>query len=149
MRRLALILLGVFALAVPASAAAATFVQKTPFETDVTACNGDTIHLSGTLLETDSFTNIPSGGFTIASHFEPQGISGVDQQTGVRFQATGLTRDILVVSPAGGSVETFVNRFHIQSTKGEQSFDVSETLHYTVTPAGSVSVSFDNFSATC
>ena len=149
MRRLALILLGVLALAVPATATAATSVQKIPFENDVTACNGDTIHLSGTLLETDSFTIMPSGGFTFASHFQPQGISGVDQQTGVRFQATGLTRDILVVSPSTGLVETYVNRFHIQATRGAESYDVSETLHYTVTPAGSVSVSFDNFQPAC
>jgi hypothetical protein len=149
MRRLALILLGACALALPASATAATTVQRIPFETDVTACNGDTVHISGTLLETDSVTTTPAGGFTVAFHFQPQGISGVDQQTGVRFQATGLTRDLVVVTPAGGYAETFVNRFHIQATTGAQSFDVSETLHITVTPSGSVSVSFDNFSSTC
>ena len=149
MRRLALILLGAFALALPASSTAATAVQKIPLDLDVTACNGDTIHLSGTLLETDSINSTPSGGLTIASHFQPQGVSGIDQQTGVRFQATGLTRDILVMSPAGGIVETFVNRFHIQATRGAESFDVSETLHITVTPAGSVSVSFDKFSPAC
>ena len=149
MRRLALPLLGALALALPAVSAASTTVQKDPLDIEVGLCNGHTVHLTGTLLSTFSVTSTPSGGYSVASHFQPQGISGVDEQTGVRFQATGLTRDILVVTPATGIVETYVNRFHIQATRGEESYVFTETLHMTVTPAGSVSASFDNFSATC
>jgi hypothetical protein len=54
-----------------------------------------------------------------------------------------------VFSPPGGITSTFVNRFHIQATGGAQSFIVSETTHVTITPAGTVTVSFDNFSSTC
>jgi hypothetical protein len=149
MRRSAPILLGALALALPTAATASTLVQTLPFDTDVAACNGDTIHLSGTLLETDTVSSTPSGGFAVASHFQPQGVAGVDEQTGIMFRATGLTRDIQISSPAGGFVETFVNRFHIQATRGAQSYDVSETFHITVTPAGSVSATIDNFSSTC
>jgi hypothetical protein len=76
-------------------------------------------------------------------------VSGIDEQTGISFRGTGLTRDILIFTPAGGLVETFVNLFHIQATHGEQSFDVRETAHITVTPGGSISVAFDNASAAC
>jgi hypothetical protein len=95
MRRLALALLGVVALALPATAAASTDVSQSPLDVSVLACDGATIHLTGEV------------------------------------------------------VQTFVNLFHIQATAGGQSFDVSEVAHITVTPAGSVSVAFDNFSSTC
>jgi hypothetical protein len=149
MRRLVLTLLGALALALPAVSAASTTVQRDSFDIEVLICNGDTVHLTGTLLSTSSATSTPSGGLSAALHFQPQGVSGVDEQTGVRFQATGLTRDILIETPASGTVETFVNRFHIQATRGEESFIVTETAHITLTPAGTVSVTFDNFSSTC
>jgi len=149
MRRLAPVILGVLALALPATSIASTTVQRNPFNQVVVACNGDAIAVSGTLLETDSITATPTGGFVVAVHFQPQGISGVDEVTGTMFRATGLTRDIAINSPAGGYVETFVNRFHIQATTGAQSFDVTETFHVTITPAGTASVTFDKLSSTC
>lgn len=149
MRKLLLLLVTAAALAVPVATQAAATTEKTPFEADVIACNGDVIHLSGTLLGIFTVTTTPSGGFVVSSHFQPQGVKGVDLTTGTPYVATGLTRDILVVSPAGGIVETFVNRFHIQATRGAESFIVSETFHITVTPSGAVTASVDNFSSTC
>ena len=91
----------------------------------------------------------PSGGQVVAVHFQPQGVTGVDRVTGAVFHATGLTRDRIVNSPPGGTTETFVNRFHIQATRGGESFIISDLFHVTVTPDGTVRVLFDNFSATC
>jgi hypothetical protein len=140
-----LLLLGMAAgLTVIASAQAATTVEQVQFTQPVTLCNGDTIQLTGTLLVTTSTTSTPSGG-----HFQPQGVSGVDTTTGTVFHAVGLTRDLTVNSPPGGSNETFVNRFHIQATGGAQSFIVNELFHVTVTPDGSVRVTFDKASSTC
>jgi hypothetical protein len=145
-----LVILGVLlALAVPVSAPAATTVQKQTFDTTFPICNGDLVHLTGTLLVTMSDTTTPSGGEVIAVHFQPQGVTGVDLVTGTVFHATGLTRDLIVVSPSGGSTETFVNRFHIQATGGAQSFIITELFHVTVTPDGTVRVLFDNVSSTC
>lgn len=137
------------ALTVSATAWAATTVQKIPFDAEVMLCNGDTLDLSGTLLATMTTTTTPSGGLIVAFQFNPQGISGVDTTTGTVFHATGLTREVDVSSPPGGFTTTFVNRFHIQATRGAQSFIVSETAHVTVTPDGTVTVSVDNFSSTC
>jgi hypothetical protein len=139
----------VAALTVSASASAATTVQKIPFSATVTLCNGDTLDLSGTLLDSVTTTSTPSGGVIFAFHDNPQGISGVDTTTGTVFHATGLTREVDVSSPPGGFTSTFVNRFHIQATRGAQSFIISETEHVTVTPDGTVTASFDNFSSTC
>jgi hypothetical protein len=149
MRRLALATIGALALALPAVSAASTSTTRDSFDAETLICNGDTVHLTGSLLDTFSVTATPSGGLLLALHSQPQGISGVDEQTGLTLRGTGLTRDVFVVSPAGGVVATFVNLFHLQATRGEQSFDVSEVAHVTVTPAGSVSVSFDHASVSC
>ena len=127
MRRLLVLLAASVALAVPVSAHAATTVQKITFDTTFPLCNGDLIHV----------------------HVNPQGVTGVDLVTGTVFHATGLTRDLVVNSPPGGSTETFVNRFHIQATGGAQSYLVTELFHITVTPAGTITVFFDNFASTC
>ena len=149
MRRLLVILAVVGALAAPVNAQASTTVERVTFEDTFPLCNGDPIHLSGTLLAVFSETATPSGGEVLAFHFQPQGVTGVDLVTGTVFQATGLTRDLIVNSPPGGSTETFVNRFHIQATGGAESYIISELFHVTVTPDGTVTVFFDNFTSTC
>jgi len=149
MRQLLVILAAIGALAAPLSAQAGTTVEKQSFDSTFPICNGDLIHLSGTLLAVFSETATPSGGEVVAFHFQPQGVTGVDLVTGTVFHATGLTRDLIVNSPSGGSTETFVNQFHIQATGGAQSYIITELFHVTVTPKGTVTVFFDNFSSTC
>lgn len=149
MRRLLVTLTALVALAVPVSAQAATTVQKTTFDATFPLCNGHLIHVTGALLAVMSQTTTPSGGLITSFHFNPQGATGVDLVTGTVFHATGLTRDLVVNSPPGGSTETFVNRFHIQATGGAQSYIVTELIHITITPDGTTRVSFDNFASTC
>jgi hypothetical protein len=149
MRKLLVVLISIAALAMPVAVQASATTEKVPFDADVIACNGDVIHISGTLLNIFTETATPSGGFIVSSHFQPQGIDGVDLTTGTKYLATGLTRDIQVFSPAGGFTETFVNRFHIQATRGAESFIVSEVFHITVTATGDVTAFVDNFSSTC
>jgi hypothetical protein len=149
MRKLLVLLITIAALAMPIAAQASTTTERIPFDADVIACNGDVIHISGTLLTIFTETATPSGGFIVSLHFQPQGIMGVDLTTGTNYVATGLTRDIVVVSPAGGFTETFVNQFHIQATTGAESFIVSEVFHITVNANGDVTAFVDNFSSTC
>jgi hypothetical protein len=149
MRRLLMILAIAAAFAVSAGAQAATTIQQFTFDTTFPLCNGDLIHVSGPLLGISSETTTPSGGEVVSFHFQPQNVKGVDLVTGTVFHATGLTRDIVVTSPSGGSTETFVNEFHIQATSGEQSYIVTEIFHITVAPDGTVTVLFDKATATC
>jgi hypothetical protein len=149
MRRLLVILGIVGALAAPVSSQASTTVERVTFEDTFPLCNGDPLHVSGPLLAVISETATPSGGEVVAFHFQPQGVTGVDLVTGTVFHATGLTRDLIVNSPPGGTNETFVNRFHIQATDGEESYIITELFHVTVTPDGTVAVFFDNFASTC
>jgi hypothetical protein len=149
MKRVLVILAVLTGFALAAGAQAATTVERQTFDETFPLCNGDLIHISGALLVTSTETSTPSGGFIVAFHAQPQGVTGVDLTTGTIFHATGLTRDLTVYSPAGGITETFVNRFHIQATGGEQSFIITELFHITISPDGTVRSVFDNFSSTC
>lgn len=137
------------AVGLPATASATTVTATIPFQGDVLACNGDTIQLSGQLLVTLSVTLNNGGGATFATHTQPQGISGNDIQTGTKYVGTGLTRDVSIVTPSAATTFTFINRFHIQATKGDQSFDVSQTLHVTQLADGTVTGFVDNLSVKC
>jgi hypothetical protein len=149
MRRLAVTLLGVLALALPSVSAASTTVARAQVDRELQLCNGDIIHLTGTLMFVSSINGTSSGGLRIASHFQPQGLSGVDEQTGVTYQAVGLTREITDFTPGGGIVDTYIDQFHIQATQGAESYELIETAHVTITPAGDVTASFDNLSLPC
>jgi hypothetical protein len=146
---LAIVLAAVAMIASPIHAQAATTTEVIPFETDLVVCNGDLVHLSGSLLAVSQVTETPSGGFVVSFQFNPQGVTGVDLVTGTTFHATGLTRGISITTPPDGYTETFVNRFHIQATAGHESYIVTETFHITVTPDGNVTALVDNFSASC
>ncbi len=149
MKRVIAVVAATAALVVPVGAHGSTTLQQFTFDTTFPLCNGDLIHVSGPLLAIFSETTTPSGGDTVAFHYQPQNVTGVDLVTGTIFHATGLTRDIVVNSPAGGSTETFVNDFHIQATGGAQSYIVTEVFHITIAPDGTVTVMFDKATSTC
>lgn len=138
------------ALVVAATAGATTTIGHSTFSGDITLCNsGDDVSINGQILVVTTTTTTPSGGFVSAIHFQPQGLTGVDTTTGTIYRAVGLTRDLVVNSPAGGSTETFVNRFFIQATGGAESFKATETYHVTISPDGTVTVEFDKLASTC
>ena len=76
MRKLILLMSVFVALAVPVGTQAATTVQTQPFDVLLTICNGDVVHLTGHLGVVLTETTTPSGGLTISSHFQPQGVTG-------------------------------------------------------------------------
>jgi hypothetical protein len=137
------------ALATPTGAMAATTTLTIPFQRDVTACNGDIIHISGQLLIVVGATANAAGGFTFTTHFQPQGADGVDLQTGTKYLGTGVTQESVVLAPSGTATVTVVNQFHLQATTGAQSFDARETFHFTAFPDGTVTAFVDNVYATC
>jgi hypothetical protein len=150
MRRLLLLVALVGGLATAGGAQATTSTISFPFDTTFPLCNGDPVHLSGTVLGIFTETQTAQGGEVLAFHFQPQGVRGVDLVTGTVFHATGLTRDVIVSVPPGrGETETFINDFHIQATGGAQSYLNTEVFHITVTPDGTVAAFLDNVSSTC
>jgi hypothetical protein len=149
MRRLLVILGLVAGLAVPVSAHAATTVFNDTIDATITLCNGDPVHLTGPLLVTVTATTSPAGGQSFAIHFQPQGVAGVDLVTGTLFRGTGVTSDVFVTTPPGGIIETYVNRFQIQATRGAQSYIVTNLFHVTAAPDGTLRVVVDTFSSSC
>jgi hypothetical protein len=149
MKKLILLMLVASAFAVPVSAHAGALTQTVDFNSVVSACNGETIQLTGTLLIVQTATATPSGGFVVSTHFQPQGISGINLQTGAAYRGTGLTRDTVVTSPAGGTTETFVNLFRVQAQAGGDSYIVSQLVHLTVSTTGVLTASVDKSSTNC
>jgi hypothetical protein len=148
MRKLvALVVSVVAALAIASPAFAVTTRETFPFEATITDC-GNVVQLSGEVLAIFTTTQTPSGGFVFAGHFQPRRITGTDE-LGRLYIGTGLTRDITVLTPAGGQTFTTVNRFHIVGTMGAPTFYVKATFHITVTPSGEVVAVVDNFSTEC
>jgi hypothetical protein len=129
-------------------AAAAQVVRDTfPFDTTITNC-GNTIHISGNVVATFHFVEKPNGGFLATAHFVPRQVRGTDE-FGRRYIANGLTRDTFIVTPRGGLVSTFINRFHIVGTRDAPTYYVKETFHVTITPAGKLTADVARFSVTC
>ena len=144
---LALITLAVAGLVFSSPAAAETTRVTFGFGATITEC-GNTIEVSGTGVVTFHVTETPSGGFLFTGHFLLRQMRGSDE-FGRRYIANGLTRNTVIGTPAGGSIETFINRFHIVGTRGAPTFYVKETFHITVTPAGKLAADVERFSVTC
>src|ERR1700746_31921 len=106
---------------------------------------GEIVDLFGPLHTLISFTingNNVSGYF----HFQPQGISGVGETTGAKYQATGVTEQSFKSSLQNGQANlTFVNNFRIIGQGPGNNFLVHETLHFTINADGALTVFHDNF----
>jgi hypothetical protein len=110
---------------------------------------GEVVDLSGplhTLITATMNGNNVSG----VMQFQPQGISGTGETTGLMYRATGLTRESFTMSLQNGQANmTFINRFDIIGQGPGNNFTVHETAHITVNADGTVTVFFDNFSVEC
>jgi len=108
---------------------------------------GELVFLTGNLHALVRFTMDQAGGIHAAAHFQPQGISGVGQTTGAKYQATGVTQDEF--NAKRGIQETFINNFRIVGQGPGNNFLIHETFHITFNANGVASASVDNFSVDC
>lgn len=143
----------VLATAVQASASTVTTSSVFPISLRVfvpcgVGFSGEYVDLSGNLHDLFHVTFDGSGGFQMDASDNPQGVSGVGETTGDKYQGTGITRFSGNGTAGGTSVFTFVNNFNIIGQAGN-SFVVHENFHITVNPDGTVTSSHDNFSMTC
>lgn len=153
MRKLLICLALTTLLIVPASAAVTTNdvtdISLTVFVPCADGGNGELVDLSGPLHTVISFTingNNVSGYY----HFQPQGITGVGETTGITYHATGVTQASFKASFQNGQANfTFVNNFRIIGQGAGNNYLVHETLHMTFNADGTLTVSHDNFSIDC
>ena len=110
---------------------------------------GEIIEMSGplhTLVTARINGNSVSGKF----HYQPQGISGIGQTTGARYQATGVTQQTFKSILQDGQARfNYINNFRIIGQGPENNFLVHENLRFTIYPDGTMTVSHDNFSVDC
>lgn len=110
---------------------------------------GEVVDLNGPLHTLISFTingNNASGYF----HFQPQGITGTGETTGLKYQATGITQQSFKSSLQNGQANfTFVNNFRIIGQGPGNNYLVHETMHLTINADGTLTVSFDNLTVDC
>ena len=108
---------------------------------------GEVVTLSGNLHILLRYTESPGGGIHAASHFQPQGISGLGETTGDRYQATGVTQDQFNVTV--GVDETFINNFRIIGQGRGNNYLVQEVFYITFNANGSITAFVDKFSVDC
>jgi hypothetical protein len=101
---------------------------------------GDVVHLSGPLHVVLEGTVDSSGGLHIKEHIQPQGVSGVDLTTGAKYQGTGVTQTIEIVTANGASKLTIVNNFKIIGQGPDNNYTVHETTQFTINANGAVIV---------
>jgi len=110
---------------------------------------GELVDLTGPLHILITF-NINGNHVSGTTHFQPQGISGVGQDTGATYHGTGVTQDHFSGSFNNGQFnETFVNNFRIIGQGSGNNFLIHENTHLTINANGDVTTTHDNFSADC
>jgi hypothetical protein len=135
-----LVILGLAgALLAPVSAQAATTARVDALDFNVTICNGDVVHVTGTqvVVLSDTLTNVRS-----------QGLTGVDLTTGTVYHGANSFFDQLIPTPSGTFVETFSQDLRLVAAGGE-SFSATGLFHATVTPDGTVRVFLVHESVPC
>jgi hypothetical protein len=152
--RVTMCLVAVLAIVItPANAAVqvndTTVISLTVFIPCAAGGAGEVVDLNGPLHTLISFT-INGSNVSGYFHFQPQGISGTGETTGVKYQATGITQESFKNSLQNGQANfTFVNNFRIIGQGPGNNFLVHETLHFTVNADGTLTVFHDNFSISC
>lgn len=110
---------------------------------------GDTLEMFGPLHTVISYTT-NGNNFSGFYHSQPQGISGTSLTTGVKYQATGITRQSFKGSFQNFQYNsTYVNNFRMIGQGSADSYLVHETLHFTFNAKGVQTVYHDNFSVEC
>lgn len=156
MKKTTIIMCAVAALAVsvmPAKAAMqvniATQIDLSVFVPCAASGAGEIVDLSGPLHVLITFT-INGNNVSGTEHFQPQGISGTGETTGLKYQASGHTSTQFTMSLVNGQAnQTFNNRFDIIGQGPNNNYTVHETAHITFNANGTVTAFFDNFSIEC
>ena len=108
---------------------------------------GELVELTGTLHILFVTTIDNRGGFHSKYHFQPQGIAGIGQTTGAKYQGTGVTQGTF--NGKVGFESSFVNNFKIIGQGPGNNFLIHENMHITFHPDGTITGYIDNFSIRC
>lgn len=128
------------------TAPAVIFNESIPFEASVTIPKtGDVVQLSGALHYKVDETFDSAGGLQFKIQMQPQGVSGVDLTTGVKYQGNGGTQTMEIFTANGAVSLTSVNNFRIIGQGPDNNYTVHENFHVTINANGDVTAAIDNF----
>jgi len=133
-----------------AQATTVTDRETVPYETIVTACNGEDVYLSGELLLISQTTVDANTGVHSQFTLVPQYVRGVSSLTGTQYKAVGGDRSHFNID-ADSAPATYTNTdmFLLVSQGGTENLLAKFTLHVTVNANGETTAFIDNFSAEC
>jgi hypothetical protein len=96
-------------------------------------------------------TENSNGGTTHTIHFNPQGVTGVGEETGTTYRGTGSTTTTVEFNGKNlQRTETFVNNFNIIATEPSGISSIEhQVVHVTVNAQGEITASVDTGTSTC
>ena len=138
--------------AFPAYAQAITITERVtePFETIVTACNGEDVFLSGELLLIFHTTIDDRGGIHEKFTLVPRHVRGVGSITGTEYKAVGGDRSHFNADTDEAPLNfTNTDTFNLVSQGGTDNLQAKFTIHVTINATGEITVDIANFSEKC
>src|SRR5215469_5156180 len=106
----------------------------------INPCNGEVVDVNG-VVHADATLTITGQTFHITFHFNPQGVTGVGETTGVTYHGTGVTRGDEQASMVNlRSTATAINRFDFIGQGSVPNFSVHETAKITFNEDGTLTV---------
>jgi hypothetical protein len=133
---------------VRAQATAVTTTESVPFDlTVLIPCVPENVHLTGNLQIVNHTTVNADGGVHLVSHVNPQGLSGVGDVTGDKYQGSGLTQN--VINASAGETLTFLNIMRFVGQGPGNDFTLQQQVHVTVNANGQTTTVVDNLRADC
>jgi hypothetical protein len=111
---------------------------------------GEVVLLSGNIHMLFTLTADGAGGTHASFHANPQGVTGIGQTTGAKYQGTGVTRGgNFNVYPTLPFEATFVDNFRIIGQGAGNNLLLHAITHVTVNANGDTTASVDQASIDC
>ena len=108
---------------------------------------GENVHLTGTI-HILIHTTLNKNNFTTKYHFQPQGISGLGESTGITYHGSGVTQEEIKGSLKNEKyMDTYINNFKIAGHG--VNYKIHNNMHITVNANGETTATVDNFSSDC
>ena len=108
---------------------------------------GENIELTGTI-HILIHTTVNGNNFNTKYHFQPQGISGKGQTTGITYHGSGVTQEEIKGSLKNEKyMDTYINNFKIAGHG--VNYKIHNNMHITVNANGETIATADNFSSDC
>ena len=130
-----------------AQATVFTLAQAMPVDTILTACNGETVHVTGTANCLEHTSTSSNGNFVFDAHMNYQGVTGVGLTTGAQYQVQSVD-DLMLIGPVP-SIITSVLSAQLIGQGSVPNLTMHAIFHLVVNSDGTSAFTADNFTGGC